>query len=250
MKIKLKPLFVPAVLAACGLLLASLSQKAPSEAALRVMEYANAHQVQFSDYPESLVELLERNPEAEGFVLDYPFREESPVDLSSFDVSDGVPLFLQWDQRWGYLAYGSDFVGVSGSGAMCLAMAGYYISGGDKRFSPDELVAFAVARGYDSGRDGSSWTLFTEGGPALGLKVTGLSLVEQKIAGYLKNGDPVIASMGQGDFADGQYIVLTGYDNGMVTVNDPGSRANSERLWSFDELDGQVRNLWFIQKEA
>lgn len=250
MRINLRPLFVPAVLLACCLLLASLSHEAPSEAELRVMEYANAHEVQFSAYPESLIGLLERNPEAEGFVLDYPFREESAVDMSGFQVSDGVPLFLQFDQRWGYLPYGSDFVGVSGSGAMCLAMAGYYISGGQTRFSPNEIVAFAAANGYDSARDGSSWTLFTEGGPALGLKVTGLSLVEQKIAGYLRNGDPVIASMGQGDFADGQYILLTGYDNGMVTVNDPGSRVNSQRQWSFEELGGQVRNLWVIQKKA
>lgn len=56
-------------------------------------------------YPESLVQLYEKNEEARQFVLDYKKNgnNEQPIDISS-DVTDGkIPLFLQWDERWGYM---------------------------------------------------------------------------------------------------------------------------------------------------
>ena len=250
MRVNLRALFIPAVLLACCALLLSLAHQAPSSAELQVMAYAEEHGLRDYTYPESLVGLLERNPEAAGFVLDYPFREETDGGQVSVDLSEGVPLFLQYDQRWGYLAYGDDFVGVSGSDAMCLAMAGCYVSGGDQRFTPAEMVEFAVKNGYDTGEGGFDGYLFTKGGPVLGLKVTGISRVEKKVAAYLKNGDPIIASVGEGGFAAGRCVVLTAYEDGLVTVNDPGSRKNSMEQWVFEDIAGQLQNLWVIQKKA
>ena len=111
------------------------------------------------------------------------------------------------------------------------------------------MVRFAEKNGYYADDNGSKWTLISEGGPALGLKVTELPLVEQKVSGYLKNGDPIIAIMGPGDFTStGHYIVLTGYTDGKLSVNDPNSRGNSEKLWDYKTFASQVRNLWVIQK--
>lgn len=246
MKIRLRPFFVPAVVIACIALLAVLVSQAPSETALRVMDYAEEKGVSFSEYPSSLIKLLERNPETEEFVCNYPFRKEKPVDLGKYNLNRGVPLFVQWDEQWGYLDYGCGMIGVNGSGPMCLAMAGYYLSDGEEQFSPEKIAEFAAENGYYSRGNEASTNLISQGGPALGLKVTSLPLVEKKIADYLKNGDPIIASMGPGDFDN--YIVLTGYHDGIVTVNDPDSRVNSEKQWSFDELSGQIRKLWVIQK--
>ena len=32
----------------------------------------------------------------------------------------------------------------------------------------------------------------------------------------------------------------------MFRVNDPNRRANSEKLWSYETLEPQIRNLWAI----
>ena len=246
MKIRLRPFFVPAVILACSILLLVLARNAPSEAAVRVMDYAREQKIPFSSYPQSMVMLLERNPETEEFVLNYPFREEKKVSLKGYDPDEGVPLFIQWDKQWGYLSYGDDFVGVSGSAPMCLAMAGYHISHGDEKFSPDRVVEFIQKNGYYTRGIAEGWNLISKGGTALGLKVKELPRVERKVADYLKNGDPVIVSMGPGNFDN--FVVLTGYKDGRVTINDPDSRANSEREWVFADIADQMRNLWVIQK--
>ena len=68
-------------------------------------------------YPESLIELLEKNPEARDFVLDYPdYKGLQEIDISGEVEPGEIPLFLQWDERWGYEKYGSDFLAVTGCG--------------------------------------------------------------------------------------------------------------------------------------
>ena len=63
----------------------------------------------------------------------------------------------------------------------------------------------------------------------------------------LENGNPVILAMGEGDFTTtGHYIVLTGLENGFFKVNDPNSVENSRKLWSYEQLEGQIRNIWEI----
>ena len=207
------------------------------------MERANNGEI-----PQSLLELMERNPETEEFVLNYPNRREEKINMRSFDRSEGVPLMLQWDTRWGYLPYGSDMVAITGCGPVCLAMAGYYVTG-DEDFSPDKMVEFATENGYYSKGNGSSWTLISEGGVKLGLDVTEIPLVKQKILDYLKGGNPIICAMGPGDFTTtGHYIVLAGEEEGLIRVNDPNSIANSEKLWAFEDIESQFRNLWVIRK--
>ena len=215
-----------------------------------VKAYADARGIAYSRYPESLIALLERNPETEEFVLNYPFREETEIDMSAFDRSAGVPLMMQWDTRWGYIKYGADVVGLTGCGPVCLAMAGYYVTG-DEIFAPDAVVEFALQNGYCSYGSGSSWTLISEGGVKLGLDVTEIPLVKQRIMDNLEAGNPIICVMGPGDFTTtGHFIVLTGTEDGKIRVNDPNSYANSGRLWTYEEMESQFRNLWVIQKGA
>ena len=218
-----------------------------SEAELKVKAYADEMGVSFFDYPESLIELLERNPETEEFVLNYPFRDEAELAAFEYDLSEGVPLMMQWDTRWGYIRYGSDVAGITGCGPTCLAMAGYYVTGDDK-FSPANMCDFAEDNGYYSPGNGSSWTLISEGGVELGLDVTEIPLVEKRITDNLEAGNPIICAMGPGDFTtDGHYIVMVGYEDGKIQVNDPNSYENSEKLWTYEEIQDQIRNLWVIR---
>ena len=217
-----------------------------TETEWKVKAFAEENGLFFAQYPKSLIELLEDNPEAEEFVLQYPLRKGGAADLSEFDRSEGVPLFLQWDSRWGYEKYGSDFLAVTGCGPTCLAMAGYYLTG-SADMNPGEIAAFAEENGYYAKGYGSSWTLISEGSARLGLKATELPLVKKKMTDALEAGNPVILAMGKGDFTTtGHYIVLTGLENGFFRVNDPNSRVNSGKLWSYEQLEGQIRNIWEI----
>ena len=264
MKKKRKGLLLAAVVLA-ALLIALLSAAQPlrvlyqeltfyrkdrTETEIAVKEYAEDHGLFFSDYPESLVQLLERNPETEKFVLEYPFYEKQPYDLADFGDCEGVPLFMQWDQRWGYEVYGSDVIGLTGCGPTCLAMVGYYLTG-DPEFTPEKIAEFSQLNGYYASGYGSSWTLISEGGVKLGLDVTEIPLVESRIRDNLEVGNPIICAMGKGDFTTtGHYIVLVGLEDGLLRVNDPNSIANSQKLWSYEQIQGQIRNLWVIREGA
>lgn len=217
-----------------------------TETELKVKAYAEDHHIFYSEYPDSLIELLARNPETESFVLEYPFRENREYDLREYENSEAVPLFLQWDQRWGYEKYGSDVIGITGCGPTCLAMAGYHLTGED-RFTPEKIAEFAWENGYYERGYGSSWTLISEGGGKLGLTVKELPLVKKKMTDALEAGNPIILAMGKGDFTTtGHYIVLSGLEDGKFIVNDPNSRENSAKRWSYEELEGQIRNIWEI----
>ena len=203
-----------------------------TEAELTVKAYAEEKGISIGRYPKSLIELLERNPETKDFVLNYPFREKNDISIPEFDESGKVPLLLQWDSRWGYEKYGSDFLAITGCGPTCLAMAGWYVTS-NENMTPHQIARFAEKNFYYEPGYGSSWPLISQGGQALGVTVTELPLVKKKIVDALEAGWPIILAMGPGDFTTtGHYIVLTGVEDGAYRVNDPNSIANSERLWT------------------
>lgn len=221
-----------------------------TEAEKTVKAFADEQGISYGLYPRSLIDLLDRNPETEDFVLNYPLHKEVPYDLSETDRS-AVPLLLQWDSRWGYEKYGSDMMAITGCGPTCLAMVGYYLTGDADTFDPAAVAAFSEKNGYYASGYGSSWTLISEGGVKLGLDVTEIPLVKKRMTENLEVGNPIILAMGKGDFtSSGHYIVLTGLEDGKFKVNDPNSYENSEKLWSYEELEHQIRNIWVIREGA
>ncbi len=221
-----------------------------NDAQRKVWDYAKENGLSYWSYPKSLVHLLERNPETEQFVLEYPTasKETFSIDLTQDIEGTAVPLFLQWDQRWGYLHYGSDFAAITACGPVCLSMAAVYLTG-DSTYSPDAMIRFASDNGYYVSGSGSSWTLISEGGEKLGFQVTELPLDENLIRKALDACTPVICVVGPGDFTtSGHFLVMVGYEDGMIRINDPNSRENSNTLWAYDDIKGQIRNLWSISR--
>lgn len=221
-------------------------ERSPEEHTVKA--YAEEKGISYGEYPTYIIELYENNHETKDFVLNYPFREELETDLSPYEGSETVPLFLQWDPMWGYEDYGSSCIAVTGCGPTCLAMVGYHLTG-DHNMTPHQIAEFAERNGYYERGYGSSWTLISEGSAKLGLTATELPLVKKKMTDALERGEPIILAMGEGDFTStGHYIVLTGVVDGKFSVNDPNSRENSGKLWSYEELEGQIRNIWAIRK--
>ncbi len=222
-----------------------------SEAEWTVKRHAEAMGVSYGCWPQSIIGLLEGNPETEDFVLNYPFHDQADPAAAVEGISrETVPLFLQWDESWGYEPYGSSCIAVTGCGPTSLAMAGYYLTG-NTEMNPAAIAEFAQKHGYYAPGYGSSWTLISEGAQKLGLQVRELPLVKKKVVTALEEGDPVILALGPGDFtSSGHYIVLTGVEGDAFRVNDPNSRENSARLWTYEELEGQIRNLWRVMEKS
>ena len=217
-----------------------------SEQAHIVRDYAAYRNISFGRYPWALIELFERNEETRDFVLNYPFREETEISLEDYSREE-VPLFLQWDEAWGYDQYGGSFHAVTGCGPTCLAMAGYYLTG-EETMNPRAIAQFSEKNGYYAKGYGSSWTLISEGGVKLGLDVVEIPLVKKRMTDNLDVGNLIICAMGPGDFTTtGHYILLTGAEEGGFRVNDPNSVKNSETLWTYDQIESQIRNLWVIR---
>jgi len=213
-----------------------------------ILEYAHANGYDYGDYPESLIYLLLRNPETEKFVLEYPMMKgsASDPDMTEYD-RDEIPLFLQWDQDWGYLPYSGDLVGITGCGPVCLSMAAWYLTG-DPEMTPNNMVQFAIENRYYVKGSGSSWELISEGGKKLGFDVTEIPLDKGRIFRNLEVDNPIICAMGPGDFTStGHFIVLAGCEDGLIKINDPNSLENSQRLWSYEEIEDQIRNIWVIR---
>ena len=203
-------------------------------------------------WPVELLELLEKNPETEAFVWNYPLQKdlEPEIDLREYIGSEKVPLLLQWDPRWGYVEYTGKVMGLSGCGPTCLSMVCIYLLD-DASYTPKYIAAFAEENGYCSPGSGSFWTLISQGGVQLGLDVQEIPLVEKRIIDNLEQGNPIICNVGAGFFTtSGHYIVMTEYADGYVKVNDPNSVSKSEQLWKLTEVMEQIRNLWVCKAPA
>ncbi len=206
----------------------------------------NIQKLRDQGYPESLISLVERNPETKDFVLDYPkYKGLQDIDLSKEVTKGEIPHFLQWDKRWGYETYGSDFLAITGCGPTCLSMVVCGLTG-ETQWNPYEVAKMAEDNGYYVDGSGSSWDLMSSGAEKLGLTVSNVIFDEEHIRSTLEAGQPIICIMGPGDFTDaGHFLVLTGVDkNGDIILRDPNSVERTKQHWDVQKLMNQMKNLW------
>lgn len=196
-------------------------------------------------YPKTMLEALEKNPEIQDFVKNYPDSE--PVvqgGISDEEKAAEHPLFLQWDARWGYAPYGDDNIGLSGCGPACLSMVIFSLTRNESA-TPDAIASYSMDMGYYEYGAGTSWNLMTDAATQYGVMAEGLALSESIMKEHLDNGHMIICSMGPGDFTTtGHFIVIYGYDQDGFLVNDPYSRIRSNKTWDYDIISGQIRGMW------
>ena len=213
---------------------------------LKVEDYA----LDIPGYPEKLYEAYEKSPEARDFILRAPleYGKTHTVDMSEFQNTEGVPLFMQWDDRWGYTKYAYGLGGVTGCGPTCLAMVAYYYTR-DPEMSPDNMMRFAEENHYIGVEGGTEWILFSQGGKKLGLDVKEVPLDKNVLMRKLEAGIPVVCHVGPCLFTTtGHYIVLTGCKDGKILVNDPNSVSLSQRGCTYEEIEEAIHNMWAITK--
>lgn len=202
-------------------------------------------------YPEYLIDDLEMNPEILDFVGDY--LDMQPVGhggLTAAEKKASHPLFVQWDKRWGYSIYGENCMAISACGPTALAMVAYSLTR-NEQIDPYAVAQYSMEQGYYVNGVGTAWTLLSEGAQHYGLAVTSqYKYTEEQLKEALDKGGMVILSVGTGDFTvhSGHFIVLYGYKNGKFQVNDPFSYTNSSKLWDYETLANQSKNMWIYYK--
>lgn len=197
-------------------------------------------------YPEKMLTALANNPEMADYVAGYLSGSgDIAGGLTQAEKEQAFPLLLQWDPRWGYRSYGSDsYIGVSGCGPTCLAMAMYYLTG-DETLTPDRIAEYAVRNGYYVEGTGTAWALMKDYPRFYGVKVTEPEISEYALRKELDQGSVLICAMGKGEFTTaGHFIVVYGYDQDGFMVNDPNCVARSRKQWRFDEISGQIKSVW------
>lgn len=213
------------------------------------------------DYPDEVIEHFIKMPEVVDWAVNYPeyaAKSEAeldeialePLDLSEYEMRGKIPAYYQWDTDWGYTFYGEDYFAVTGCGPTCLSMVAVGLTG-DTTLTPKRVADISISIGTYIDGVGTSWDLMTKGAEALGLKsAKSETWTASKLCNRLKEGNPVICSMGEGDFTtQGHFIVLVGVtEDGKVLVNDPNSKINTQKEWDAQTLLDQIKGMWVISK--
>lgn len=197
-------------------------------------------------YPAALIQDLERNPEMLDFVSGYlTAMPEATGGLTEAELQEDCPLLIQWDERWGYVPYGQSNIGISGCGPACLSMVLFSLTR-DPGLTPDALAELAMDEGYYVSGSGTAWSFLTEVAPRYGVMPLQHDIwTEDMMKQYLEDGKLLILSMGPGYFTDeGHFIVVRGYEDGKLLINDPFSYANSSKAWEYSTIEDQCRQMW------
>ena len=201
-------------------------------------------------YPEKLLINLANNPEMIAFVADYKgnTRDYDKAELTEKELQEEYPLFLQWDKRWGALAYGDESnVAISGCGPTTLAMAVVALTG-NTQATPAAVAKFAMQEGYYMSGTGTMWSLMTEGAAAYDVHSEQINISQIEIKQHLDQGDIVICSVRQGDFTTGgHFILLYDYDDEGFSINDPFSLYRSGQKWDYGKIRSQIKAVWALR---
>lgn len=200
--------------------------------------------------PEEIIGLIDQNEETLDFVRDYAENKDKPVP-ETVEASTGtgtIPHYLQWDERWGYSSYGTSTIASSGCGPTCMSMVIVGLTG-DTTATPYRLARYSEENGFIDEENNTYWAFLDSAARQWGLNCREGMMDEGTLAAQLQAGNPVICSMLPGDFTDGgHFIVLTGYENGQVTVNDPFSISNTEKTWNYSDISDQIKEMWTVSR--
>lgn len=167
--------------------------------------------------------------------------------------------YLQTDPRWknhNYSAKGeTKTIGSSGCGVATAAMVIATLK--DRSVTPETTAEWSMARGYKALNQGTYYTYFVPQLQAYGIECRRLntsslygrssSAAHTQALNALQNKHWVIACMGKGNWtSSGHYILLYGYENGYVYINDSASVKASRLKNTWSLFAGQVKYMWTV----
>ena len=174
------------------------------------------------------------------------------------EVLTGGPIkvvcYLQSDERWGSLKYGSDKISTHGCGPTAMAMVVSSMT--DTLILPQDMAQWAVDHGYWARHSGSYHSIVIGTATEFGLQAESYPLRDtEALREELMSGNLFVALMGPGHFTQsGHFIILRGVTlSGDILIADPGSLERSLTAWDaqliLDELSKSTASgspLWII----
>lgn len=197
--------------------------------------------------PSYIREKAYYTPEAIAWPAEYFYYHDTIFDKSiSADVTEGeFPVLLQWDKRWGYELYGTNFMGNNGCGPTALTIV-YAGLTGKTDWNPYSLAMYSIEHDLYVPNVGTKWIFMEECGAYLGLTVDKIGEELELARPALEAGKVLVCKVGPGDFTSGgHFIVVTKLlEDNQVEVRDPNSREKSAVTWDFDQIIGQTDYVW------
>lgn len=171
--------------------------------------------------------------------------------------------YLQRDSRWknhNYSAKGEKkTIGSSGCGVAAAAMVIATLK--DRSVTPVTTAEWSMAHGYKALNQGTYYSYFVPQLAAYGIACRQLnssslygipsSPAHTEALNALQRGDWIIACMGKGNWtSSGHFILVYGYENGSIYVNDPASTAASRLKNTWALFSRQVKTMWSVSVPA
>lgn len=159
-----------------------------------------------------------------------------------------IPLYLQYKGNWANVSYGNGNIKKNGCCPTCLAMVFSYLR--QETIYPNDVTAWAGNRYYVNGQ-GTAWSIFNVTNE-WGVKCSSIGKNPSLLTEALREGKPVIASMGPGTFTKGgHFIVLSGITaDGKIRVKDPNdSSIKNHANTNFDLslILRESKNMWVCE---
>lgn len=161
-----------------------------------------------------------------------------------------VPKLYQNDPQWAAAPYASSTLGVRGQAPLCMTMAHVALTGSQDTLPPDVASLIETSVLPENAATDPSFVPATA--EALGLEASEVALSESSIRRQIIKGNPIVCTMGPGDFAETQSFVVLA-DIGMdskLEVCDPASDERSGSGWTFEEIISQAEAMWAISAPA
>ncbi len=191
------------------------------------------------------------------FVYDYPIKHElnKKAILTEEELSSDLPLFMQYDERWGYKYLGGgdggELIAQTGCLCCCLSMVYTGIEHNDQ-LTPDAVSV--VLMGNDmlgiSGTKKKAVKWFCDN---YGYNCVEYSYDEnvhtdkQLVIDSLNAGKYVIVTLKPGEYTKvGHAIVIREYKDGKFYLNDPDNETRNNQPSSFEDFANDVDSLWVI----
>lgn len=170
------------------------------------------------------------------------------ADFSSIKLMD-VPLYLQYKGSWSGVRYGDGTIKRTGCAPTCLAMVLSYLR--QEQILPSDVAAWAGNRFYVNGV-GTSWEIYGAVEQTWGVRCTSIGKNQALLIQALREGKPVIASMGPGTFTKGgHFIVLSGITlDGKIMVKDPNDNSiknHANTAFDIGLILRECKNLWVCE---
>lgn len=170
-------------------------------------------------------------------IYDFEYYEGESVDFNRL-----TPYYLQWDNRWAYNRLGSSVIGYAGCGPTSMAMI---LNRLNPNLKLNPAILSSDAENYMT-NNGIDWSYFTYVSNKYGFNIKTIGRDKENLINLLKD-YPILISVNEGYFTlSGHILVIDSYRNGKFIINDPNSIKNSEKTWTYKQLEDQIANIWLI----